>query len=707
MTSSKVNQSFSVTKVRVAFECPRLFYLGDRLGGPMMFLPPKTIPGIGKAFHSLCETCVEVMVQQPAFQQLLAPAQPDLATVTQQLKDRLYKQAFFPALQAVIQSAPKKVSAYRQLWQGLNGLIEHWAQLLTQNRQHCTADTVISKTFLAQELMLSHDFELPNGSRQQVRGKFDSLLYDFEQKRLCVADYKTYQPKDGASTLAQVALYGYMLKVRVGLPINSAVYSVLPDWKAQSFDWDELEATFNQLIPRRLQQMQQWLTWEPGQLNPVPATVQPGLCAICPRRKPCRETFGATAADAISSAQPTEQVTEPEIKPSIGAHTTNAKPPEPIVPVQAPVQAQVQPTNPPPTRPSPTPETAIPFQSPAEETARQLVKVLNAFKVGVDYTGAAIGPAFMRVRLKPHLGVKVSSVLKLAEDLKVQMGIPMTPMIAPQAGYISVDLPRPDRQTAHFSDYVQPQNIPPTEPVKIAIGVDLDGQLLEADLSDPNTCHFLVGGTTGSGKSEFLRSLLLSLLIRHSPDHLKIVLVDPKRVTFPEFENIPWLYQPVVKDSEAAIDLMDSLVAEMDRRYRRFEKAQCSSLKQYNKKAAPLPRIVCIFDEYADFMAEKEVAAALEQSIKRLGAMARAAGIHLIIATQRPEAKVVTPLIRSNLPGRVALRTASDADSMIILGGKEGAAAQLLGKGDLLYLGGSNLRRLQSLFASDVMAVLH
>jgi len=695
--------SFSVTKVRVAFECPRLFYLGDRLGGPMMFLPPKTIPGIGKVFHSLCETCVDVMVQQQAFQQLLAPAQPDLATVTQQLKDLLYKQAFFPALQAVIQSDPRKVSAYQQLWQGLNGLIEHWAQLLTQNRQHCTADTVISKTFLAQELMLSHDFELPNGDRQRVRGKFDSLLYDFEQKRLCVADYKTYQPKDGASTLAQVALYGYMLKVRVGLPINSAVYSVLPDWKAQSFDWDELEATFNQLIPQRLQQMQQWLTWEPGQPNPIPATVQPDLCAICPRRKPCRDTFGATAAEAMSGGQPAGQMTEQETEKLIDACTTKAKTPEPA----ATEPSQVQPTHPSPTRPLPTPKTPTPSQPPAEATAQQLVKVLNAFKVGVDYTGAAIGPAFMRVRLKPHLGVKVSSVLKLAEDLKVQMGIPTTPMIAPQAGYISVDLPRPDRQTAHFSDYVQPRNIPPTEPVKIAIGVDLDGQLLEADLSDPNTCHFLVGGTTGSGKSEFLRSLLLSLLIRHSPDHLKIVLVDPKRVTFPEFENIPWLYQPVVKDSEAAIDLMDSLVEEMDRRYRRFEKAQCSSLKQYNKKAAPLPRIVCIFDEYADFMAEKEVATALEQSIKRLGAMARAAGIHLIIATQRPEAKVVTPLIRSNLPGRVALRTASDADSMIILGGKEGAAAQLLGKGDLLYLGGSNLRRLQSLFASDVRAVLH
>jgi S-DNA-T family DNA segregation ATPase FtsK/SpoIIIE len=141
----------------------------------------------------------------------------------------------------------------------------------------------------------------------------------------------------------------------------------------------------------------------------------------------------------------------------------------------------------------------------------------------------------------------------------------------------------------------------------------------------------------------------------------------------------------------------------MESRYQRFEKAGCADLNGYNQPSRQLlPRIVCIFDEYADFMAEKEIRTALEQSIKRLGAKARAAGIHLIIATQRPEAKVVTPLIRSNLPGRVALRTASEADSKIVLGGTQTAAASLLGKGDLLYQIGNNLSRLQSLLATTI-----
>jgi S-DNA-T family DNA segregation ATPase FtsK/SpoIIIE len=148
---------------------------------------------------------------------------------------------------------------------------------------------------------------------------------------------------------------------------------------------------------------------------------------------------------------------------------------------------------------------------------------------------------------------------------------------------------------------------------------------------------------------------------------------------------------------------MGELVAEMDSRYEKFDLAKCPDITTYNQNSGKmLPRIVCIFDEYADFMAEKEIRTALEQSIKRLGAMARAAGIHLIISTQRPEAGVVTPIIRSNLPGRIALRTSSAADSQIILGAKISQAADLLGKGDLVYPVGSQLQRIQSLFAEKI-----
>lgn len=520
--------------------------------------------------------------------------------------------------------------------------------------------------------MVKHSFQLANGTQQLVQGRFDSVVYDFEHHRLCVVEYKTYPAVDKSAQLAQVALYSYMLKEKLGVTIDSAVYSVLPNWEELTFTWDELEKTVYQLIPQKLQQMSQWLAWDSPQPNPPPPTTQPDLlCNICPQKTKCQSFFepdseAKTAAPSIEIPQFTSQ------KP--GVISPSKETPQPTSPKQ---------------------------ETEADAIAQQLVETLRSFKLGVDYLGSVVGSAFIRVKLKPHLGVKFTSIVNTSQDLKVHLGIANTPLIATQAGYISVDLPRTSRQIASFEDYITSASLPPTAPIKIAIGVDLEGKLVEADLADPNTCHFLVGGTTGSGKSEFLRSLLLSLLMRHTPGNLKIALVDPKRVTFPEFEKMPWLYSPIVKDCDRAIALMEKLVAEMDKRYQRFEAAGCADLMAYNQKSSQiLPRIVCIFDEYADFMSEKDSRNALEQNIKRLGAMAGAAGIHLIIATQRPEAKVVTLIIRSNLPGRVALKTASEADSAIILGGKQTTAAYLLGKGDLLF--GTSLQRLQSLLATKI-----
>lgn len=695
-----MTSSISVSKVRQAFECPRLLYLGHHFGGMTMFLPPGKSLGIGSAFHQLSDQFVRQLRSDSMFQSLLAPdpGQLDVGAIAQTFQQQLYQKCFFPYLQQAIAEKPDKAQALHQLWQGLQGLIQRWAELLVSNRRFCSPKEVIQKTFLAQELKVKHEFTLPDGSLQLVQGQFDSLIYDFAHHRLCVVEYKTYQSPDPSGQLAQVALYSYMLKEKVGVAIDSAVYSVLPDWQEQVYSWAKLEETVHQLIPNKLMQIRDWLAWEPGQGESPPKALRQDLCDICPQRKKCQTYFetpsASTAPEASSQKieQPPknspENSTHPGDRPSPETHSTPPSTPQSSsrTPVVSPNNSQSE---------SQTSE--------VEAIAHHLVRTLESFGVGVDLQGLALAPAFLRVKLKPQLGVKVNSILRLTDDLRVQLGLMAPPMIAPQAGYVSVDLPRPDRQSALFDQYIQPQSLSPTDPVQIAIGVNLEGNLVEADLSDPNTCHFLVGGTTGSGKSEFLRSLLLSLLQRHSPDHLQIALVDPKRVTFPEFENIPWLLEPIVKETEGAIALMESLMNKMDRRYERFEQSRCSDLTRYNQKASsPIPRIVCIFDEYADFMAEKESRTAIEQSIKRLGAMARAAGIHLIIATQRPDAQVVTPLIRSNLPGRVALRTASDADSAIILGGKQGDAVNLLGKGDLLYLRGSQLLRLQSLFAPEI-----
>ena len=636
------NSSLTPTKVRLAFECPRLFYLNHHFNCKAIFSPKNTPGGVGNVFHKLADDFINLLLIEPGFKNLFNPSttQLNVDKITSEIQQLFYQIKFFPYLQNTIVQDGSKAPVLLQVWQGLQGLIKKFTELLVINRRYCSAEKLISNTFISGEHNLEYYFDLPNGTKQLIRGEFDCLVFNFELKRLCMVEFKTYQPVDLAAQLAQVSLYSYMLSKQKKTPVDSAVYCVLPEFKEYKYSWEQLENTVHQLIPYKLLQMQNWLSWESPNPNPPPMTTEPYLCEICPQQQKCQTFFGV----------------EKE-------------------------------------------ETSI----NADKIGEDLVNTLQSFGVGVEYHGAAVSPAFIRVKLKPNSGVKVNSILKLSADLQVQLGLNYPPLIAPQAGYVSVDLPRQDRQIAKFEDFIQKQFLAPTAPVKIAIGVGIDGKLLEADLSDPNTCHFLVGGTTGSGKSEFLRSLLLSLIYRHSSQHLKIALVDPKRVTFPEFEQMSSLYAPVVKDSDRAVELMQELVAEMESRYQKFEKAKCADLTVYNQRSSPmLPRIVCIFDEYADFMAEKEVRNILEQSIKRLGAMARAAGIHLIISTQRPEASIVTPIIRTNLPGRVALSTKSEADSKIILGGTSTVAAYLIGKGDLVYQVGPHLQRLQSLLAQNI-----
>ena len=668
---NKTNFSkFSITDVRVAFECPRLFYLSQHFGGKTVFIPSDQPKGIGQPFHKFAFKFIEFAKTDPEFREIFKPKPQDLnaETVAQKMQKRFYDQIFFPGLQKVAQSKPQNVPVLQQIWQGLRGLIQHWSTLLIRNRYYTHYKTLMSQTFVSQEIAVLCDYPLPNQKTQKIEGKFDSLIRDLEKNRLCMVEYKTYAPLDSAAQLAQVALYSYILHLNKQQPVDSAVYCVLPEFKSYFYTWEELKDTVHELTPVKLQQMRDWLNWQPSEPDPPPKTHQTEqLCPICPQQATCQTYF---PNDVFHSSQ------------TIPASSDSK---EEIIRSDTPKPQPCQ-------------------QENGQKLGQQLETILKAYGVRADYEGATIGASFIRIRLKPHLGVKAISIINRATDIQVQMGLASPPLIAPQAGYISVDLPRSRREIAAFEDYIQETH--DQGDIKIAIGVDLDGNLVDADLSDPNSCHFLVGGTTGSGKSEFLKSLVFSLIRRYPKNLVKIALVDPKRVTFPEFENNPWLMSPIIKERDRAIDFMEQLVSEMEQRYQQFEQAQCCDLTSYNQTLrkqdkTPIPHLICVFDEYADFMVEKEERKALEYSIKRLGAMARAAGIHLIISTQRPEATIVTPIIRSNLPGRVALKTSTEADSKIILGGNQTQAAHLLGKGDLLYLSSGQLMRLQSLLISQ------
>jgi len=239
------------------------------------------------------------------------------------------------------------------------------------------------------------------------------------------------------------------------------------------------------------------------------------------------------------------------------------------------------------------------------------------------------------------------------------------------------------------------------QPGRFVVGQRPTGEVLCGDLSDASTPHLLVGGTTGSGKSVLLRSLIASLVHCHGPSAIRFILIDPKRVTFnlPSFQSAvgAHLDGPIGYDADDAIPIIERLVDVMEERYRLFEKAHVSDIREFNEGRMPgecLERKIVVMDEFQDLTAEKSTATPFFAGVKRLGAKARAAGVHLILATQRPDKDVVPPLLRTNLAGKIALRVATATNSRIIL--DEGGAERLLGKGDLLANLGHGLVRAQA-----------
>jgi hypothetical protein len=323
---------------------------------------------------------------------------------------------------------------------------------------------------------------------------------------------------------------------------------------------------------------------------------------------------------------------------------------------------------------------------------------LSEFGQRVEPLGVEIGPTFARLRLKPLGRTSIGRVRNHANDLRAHIaGIPTVPVIADQPGYISVDVQRPDRQTVRLGECLG--NAPAScegKPV-FPVGVDVTGKSHWLSLADPSTCHVLAAGTTGSGKSEFLKAMLAGLAARLSPLDLRFVLVDPKHVTFNFSDSSPYLLHPVAHTVEEAMPLVQDCFAETERRYGLLEKRGLEHVGQLKGKDA-VPRIVLVFDEFADLMAEPDTRRELEGFLKRIGALARAAGIHLVLATQRPDKDVVTPLLKANLPTKICLRVEGERNSKIIL--DEEGGENLLGNGDLFWKHGGGMVRLQGAYVT-------
>ena len=322
-----------------------------------------------------------------------------------------------------------------------------------------------------------------------------------------------------------------------------------------------------------------------------------------------------------------------------------------------------------------------------------ILKALYGLKIECDFVQELRSPSFIRTLIKPT-NCKASQVLATGQELQLELGLELPPVMSISKGAIAIDTPRLDRQSAKFADYWHP-----SPKFEAAIGVDINNKLVSIDLSQPESCHVLGCGTTGSGKSVFLQSLLLSLLLERPVSELGLLICDAKRVTFQKFKDCANLIAPIMSQPDEAIQWLEQMVEEMEKRYSMFERMGVENIDSFNRiSLEKLPRILFLFDEYGDLWlcCTKIQVEKLENLIIRLGQKARAAGIHLVVFTQRPK-KVVSPRLRSNCPARVLLTVADSEDSEAILGNKSFDGTQLLGRGDLFFNGD----RLQALLADD------
>ncbi|HUO35874.1 MAG TPA: DNA translocase FtsK [Candidatus Acidoferrum sp.] len=351
-----------------------------------------------------------------------------------------------------------------------------------------------------------------------------------------------------------------------------------------------------------------------------------------------------------------------------------------------------------------------------KEYARAIEGKCGEFDVGGHVTQINPGPVVTTFEFKPEAGIKYSRIAGLGDDLclALQAESILIERI-PGKSTVGIEVPNPHRETIALRDVIEsPEFSHPASKLTIPLGKDLTGRIRAADLTQMP--HLLIAGSTGTGKSVFINSLLMGLLFKATPDELKLVLVDPKRLELGLYGDIPHLFTPVVTDPKIAANVLRNAVREMERRLkvlaqrgvrnidqynRTFEKAQSLSLFDHVEEVEhkPLPYIVIIIDELADLMMVDTNG--VEESITRLAQMARAVGIHLILATQRPSVDVITGLIKANFPARISFRVATKVDSRTIL--DSNGAESLLGKGDSLYLpaGSSRLHRIHGPYVNE------
>jgi S-DNA-T family DNA segregation ATPase FtsK/SpoIIIE len=521
------------------------------------------------------------------------------------------------------------------------------------------------------EMPVNAELAEVSGAAVIVNGRIDSI-HDLGQGEVDVVEYKLTDPANSELDRVQIALYRALLLRDRKLDARPVILRFAPALTVTRLDPAQADTLVERRIVPVLAKMESWLV----DARQAPPTEHQDLCVGCPVRRRCAEMY----ADRLEMR---------DVPPAGGARPFVDASGE----LQEPLGASL-----------PAPTIIVDEAGLAEgEALRQRVLALLR-RMGVSATARhppVIGPR--TVSLEVSVLRQVRALDRVSEDVihclqsehgtaaSYEKSAGVRRFLAGRQRPRGVEMDQLVSQEAHWLR---------RGPVRFVVGEGMDGTAVVGDMAEPASCHLLIGGTTGSGKSVFLRALVQSMTYFHSPSEVRFSLVDPKRVSFGPMVTRglgDYLAGPVCHDVGDALGELDDLVEEMERRYGLIERANVEHVEEYNEDAPAyerLPHHVVVVDEFADLMVDRTTRQPFEAAVKRLGGKARAAGIHLVLATQRPDAKVVPGIIKANLTGKIALRVQSSTDSRIVLGQR--GAESLRGSGDLLADLGCGVVRAQA-----------
>ncbi|WP_446009524.1 DNA translocase FtsK [Candidatus Electrothrix sp.] len=670
------------TEVHLCHRCPRLlaYQLQGRghawkvgLQGSGNF-PGKLFHNlIAKPFHdSICQGPNNAMHQ--AVHTLLQQQDQDI-------KDGLFAIMNQYILDSVLaeKAATLKADQIIALVEGMSFWNSHLAAFLSKCRDH-SKSPALSDLFCRPEQKLSARIPVTDAGKSmiQLTGQFDSLLIDQQHKEAVIIEFKGLKPVHTDEDLIQVALYASLLKATTGIMASGMVLYLEEEDKVATYSAETLAGMSNNLIHLLQIAAETKQIVQQGSGDILGPPNDPQLCSVCSFVEQCDQDWGDR------TAAPTTKPVLPSAQNSIQASEPISKPKE---------QNQAQEKE---------------NTKEAEDLLQLLTETLKAIHLPVQPEGYVLGPRLIRLKIKPLLvkGTTVAKIERRASDLQIALSTKVPPLIQTAAGYMTIDIPRKISAPLTLSEvWERGQGNKPNEVAAFPVGMAVDGTIFWANLSKATMTSILVAGTAGSGKSIFLRAAILGMARNASPDQLRFTLIDPKLVSFTDLNQLPHLDGQIIYDIEPALEALEELVTEMERRYQLFANAKVFDIEEYCQQSKAIHHHVVVIDEYADLMVDKDYKQDAELCIQRLCQKGRAAGFHVILSTQRPDAKVVTPLIKANLQLKIALKVTTSTNSNVILDTK--GAENLMGNGDMLVGGAVPLIRLQGPLATktDLMEV--